>query len=61
LKEETAEYLTILQAENKREVIARRHLESLKATGRSLMPEGMEKEITPAEMADLLAFLKHLH
>jgi hypothetical protein len=29
----------------------------MKATGKSLMPEGFEKKITVPEMADLVAFL----
>jgi putative heme-binding domain-containing protein len=37
--------------------LLRSQLESLTSSGKSLMPEGFESQITPAEMCDLLAFL----
>jgi hypothetical protein len=39
-------------------VIARSDLDELASTGKSLMPEGLEKDITVGDMADLLAFLR---
>ena len=33
-------------------------IDQLKSTGMSLMPEGMEKQIDQAAMADLLEFLR---
>ena len=33
-------------------------IEILKASGQSLMPEGVEKYVTVQQMADLLEFLK---
>jgi hypothetical protein len=38
--------------------VARSELTSLKATGASPMPEGLEAAITPEQMSDLLAFLR---
>lgn len=40
-------------------IIARSAIKSLKALGVSVMPTGLEKQINPQEMADLLAFLKN--
>ena len=39
------------------DVILRTNLEALTATGKSLMPEGLENQISPEQMADLLEFL----
>ena len=39
------------------ETIQRDQIERLRSTGRSLMPEGVEKDVTPAQMADLLEFI----
>jgi putative heme-binding domain-containing protein len=40
------------------EEVARRDIESLRGTGRSLMPEGFEEVLAPADLADLIAFLR---
>ena len=37
----------------------RSQVDELQSTGISLMPDGLEKNITIAEMADLLSFLKN--
>lgn len=58
IAEESPASLTLKQAENRQEVILRENIDEIKATGVSLMPEGLEKKVTPAEMADLLAFLR---
>ncbi|MCO6456846.1 MAG: c-type cytochrome, partial [Pirellulaceae bacterium] len=55
---ETSEAVVLLQAEGKRQVIPRTQIEQLRASGKSLMPEGVEKEITVEQMAHLLEFLK---
>lgn len=39
------------------EMIPRAEVEQVSISANSLMPEGLEKQITPAEMADLFAFL----
>lgn len=54
---ETAGSLTLKRAEGVEEVLLRGQIESVEATGQSLMPEGIEKEIPPPAMADLLAYL----
>ncbi len=57
---ESAASLTLLRAEGEQETLLRVDIEELSSTGRSLMPEGLEKEISPNEMADLIAFLLRL-
>lgn len=58
IEQESAAGLVLRAAEGKREVVPRDQIETLRATGRSLMPEGVEKDITPQQMADLIAFLR---
>ena len=60
IESESASSITLLRAEGERETILRRDVEGLASTGRSLMPEGLEQDIRPAEMADLIAFLLRL-
>ena len=55
---ETSDAVVLRQAEGKQQVIARNQIEELRASGKSLMPEGVEKEVTIQQMADLLEFLK---
>jgi putative membrane-bound dehydrogenase-like protein len=57
LAAETAAGITLRQAEGKDVVLIRADLDSLKSTGKSLMPEGLEKDVTPAMMADLITYL----
>jgi putative membrane-bound dehydrogenase-like protein len=54
---ETATSLSITQADGGSRTVLRREVEALRNTGRSFMPQGFEKQITVAEMADLLAYL----
>jgi putative membrane-bound dehydrogenase-like protein len=56
---ETTTSLTLKRAEAQTETVLRADVEEIASTGQSLMPEGLEKGITIAEMADLLAFLKN--
>ena len=44
-----------LEEENDR---LRKDLEELTSTGKSLMPEGLEKEVQPQDLADLIAFIR---
>jgi putative membrane-bound dehydrogenase-like protein len=50
--------ITLRRAEGAIESVLRSQIDELKSTGLSLMPEGFEGKVTPAEMADLIAFLK---
>ena len=55
---ETAVSITLKEQEGKQHVLLRNELEELSATGKSLMPEGLEKDVSPAQMSDLLAYLR---
>ncbi len=58
IAEESAASITLQKAENVRDTVLRIDIEELRSTGLSLMPEGIEKDITPEAMADLLAYLQ---
>ncbi|MCH8923502.1 MAG: c-type cytochrome [Planctomycetes bacterium] len=57
---ETATSLTLVRPDNARDTLLRVDVEALKSSGQSLMPEGMEKDINPQAMADLIAYLLSL-
>lgn len=59
LAAETASSVTLRRAENQTDVVLRQDIEEIQSTGVSLMPDGVEKNISVAEMGDLLAFLKN--
>jgi putative membrane-bound dehydrogenase-like protein len=56
---ETANSVTLKRAEEATDTVSRGEIEQLRSSGLSIMPEGLEKEIDPAAMADLLAYLLH--
>jgi putative membrane-bound dehydrogenase-like protein len=56
---ETAASITLRRAENQTDVVLRQDIDEIQSTGVSLMPEGVEKNVSVEEMADLLAFLKN--
>ena len=55
--EESATALMLAGADGKIEAILRHDILHLVSTGKSLMPEGLEKDVSPAAWADLLAYL----
>jgi putative heme-binding domain-containing protein len=57
---ESAAGVTLRRADAKEDRILRTEIEELASTGKSLMPEGLEKDVSPSEMADLIAFIKSL-
>jgi putative heme-binding domain-containing protein len=54
---ETPTSITLRQSGGKQETVLRSDIEEMTGSGKSLMPEGFEKKITPEEMADLIGFL----
>jgi hypothetical protein len=44
-------------SEGRDQVLLRSEIDELESTGRSLMPEGLEKDLTRQDLADLIAFL----
>jgi putative membrane-bound dehydrogenase-like protein len=55
---ETATSITLRRAEAAEDTLLRCDIEAIQATGQSLMPEGLERNMTQAEMVDLVEFLK---
>ncbi len=55
---ETSTNLTLRAAEKKETIIFRSDIDTIQNANQSLMPVGLEKEITPQQMADLIAFIK---
>ncbi len=58
LATETGSSITLLSNEGKRETILRTEIEELRASGKSLMPDGMEKDLSSQDIADLIALLR---
>ncbi len=54
---ETPTGVTLRGREGAEQTILRRNVAEVASTGASLMPEGLEKTVSPPEMADLIAFL----
>jgi putative heme-binding domain-containing protein len=55
---ESTDSVTLRQPEGREQTIARIDIEELKTTNKSLMPEGIERDVTVEQMADVLEFLK---
>ena len=55
--EESSNALTLVGPEAKRQSILRGDIESLQNTRRSLMPEGLEKDLKQQDLADIIAYL----
>ncbi len=54
---ESATSLTLRRQDVKDEVLLRSEIAEMAASGQSLMPEGLEKDLKPTDLADLIAFL----
>jgi putative heme-binding domain-containing protein len=57
---ETATSVTLTRAGGTSETILRSDIESMKSSGLSIMPEGLERQIDVQAMADLIAYLRSL-
>ena len=55
---ETGNSITLTGADAKEQTILRTDLDELLSSGKSMMPEGMEKELPPQDMADVIAFTR---
>ncbi len=58
IESEVAESLTVAQADGRRVAIPRSRIDSIKATGTSLMPEGMEDAISSTELEKIVRYLQ---
>ena len=54
---ETPASFVVRGREGAEQTILRRNIAEIAGTGKSLMPEGLEKTISPPEMSDLIAFV----
>ena len=58
LAAESATHVTLRREEGKEDTILRKDIEEMAASRISMMPEKVEQEIKPQEMADLIAYLR---
>ncbi len=58
IREESAGQIVLAEAGGKTHTVPRAEIEQLKSSGLSLMPNGLEEQITPEQMSQLIAFLK---
>ncbi|MCS7046377.1 MAG: c-type cytochrome, partial [Gemmataceae bacterium] len=54
---ETASSITVRRAEKQEETILRGQIESIQSTARSLMPDGLEQQLSRQDVADVIAYL----
>jgi putative heme-binding domain-containing protein len=54
---ESEAYVVLGTADGKQHTIPRQQIGELRTNGRSLMPEGLEKELSPQQLADVIAFV----
>jgi len=55
---ETASSLTLRAAEGKEVTLLRNELDELQSTAKSLMPEGLERDLKPTDAASLIAYIR---
>ena len=58
IAQETASSITLKRGKNQTETILRQQIDEIRSNGVSLMPEGLEKDISVEQMADLIAYLR---
>jgi putative heme-binding domain-containing protein len=58
LAEETATSITLRREKGEQDVILRKDIDTMVALRKSLMPDGLEKEISPQDMANLIGYLR---
>ncbi len=57
LEVETGSSITILNSEGQRQTVLRTEIEDLRSSGKSLMPDGLEQDLKPQDLADLIGFV----
>jgi putative membrane-bound dehydrogenase-like protein len=58
LASETATSVTLRREQGAEDTVLRKDIDTLTASPKSLMPEGVEKEISPQDMANLIGYLR---
>ena len=61
LTTESANSITLTTQENKQHTVLRRDLDELQSTGKSLMPDGFEKQLDDQDLADVIAYVAGPH
>ena len=59
LAAESATSLTLRREKGLTDTVLRKEIESVKASAVSLMPSNLFEKISPAEIADAIAYLRH--
>jgi putative heme-binding domain-containing protein len=54
---ETATSLTLTRAEGQSDTVLRTEVDELVNTGKSIMPEGLERELSKQDLADVIEYL----
>src|SRR5262249_46955135 len=54
---ETASSLVLRRAEKAEDTLLRSEIDEIKSSGKSLMPEGLEKQMDDQQLADVIAYL----
>jgi len=57
LASESGTSVNLKRGENAEDTILRNQIESIQATAKSLMPEGLDMQVKPEDMANLIAYL----
>ena len=55
---ETGNSIALVMQENRKQVILRNQIEDIRSTGLSMMPDGLEKDTTTQDIADLISYLR---
>lgn len=58
LRNETGSSITLLSPDGKELVLPRTEIELLQSSGKSLMPEGLQRDLSTQHLADVIAFLQ---
>jgi putative heme-binding domain-containing protein len=58
LTDQTSTSITLKREKDASDTLLRSNLDELSSTGKSLMPEGLEKKVSKRDMADLIAYLQ---
>ena len=58
LANEDVNGVTLVQAENRRTTIPRQQIDQMQTLKTSLMPEGLEKQLSPSDLRSLISFLQ---
>jgi putative heme-binding domain-containing protein len=56
--EETATHVTLAKSDGTRDVVLRVDIDEFTGSGKSFMPEGLEKDLSPQDVADVIAFIQ---